>query len=114
MELFLAELEEKVLAKKDERGLDVHPELKQYYERWLGYIFWKYEDAFNIRNHIQYYNGPDSNQPITTSELSRIEGEMIFKAFPPKMSPWEVLYIRHFQPELDANPSAQKSLIIFR
>lgn len=111
LELLFAELREKVLTRTNENGEELHPELRQYYERWMGYIFWKFEENFSFGAHIRYY---EQTEPITTEELTKIEGELALRAFEPKKSPWEVHYVRDYKPDFDENPSKKKSLVLFR
>ena len=114
MDSFLKEIDLKVIRRKGENGELVHPEMQQYFESWLGFIFWKWEEDFQISKHMFYYNESSNDQSYSTTDVTKIENTMIYKPFPPKASPWEVLVIPNYKPDFDKTPGIRKSILIFR
>jgi hypothetical protein len=114
MEPFYAEINQKVITKKDENGRLLHPEMQQYFESWCGFLFWKWDTNFRIQNHMKFHDDKDLDREVSTQELTSIENYLIYKAFEPKRSPWEVLIIPIYRPDHDPNPMARKSVLIFR
>jgi len=55
---FRTYFETKFVRATDSNGELRYPEYQQYLERWMGFLFWKWDFGFNIRNHIRTYGDP--------------------------------------------------------
>jgi len=100
---------------KDEKGNLKYPEYQQHYETWLGFQFWRWEDNFNIKEHIRRYDGKYKNEPIVTDKiLLKIIKDLTYQSWPEGKSPWEFLQIPNYQMDNDVDSCVQKSIFIFR
>lgn len=66
-----------------------YPELQQYPVSWAGYKFWKWEDNFNLRNHI----GIAARTIATRADITQLGEELMSGTFPDEASPWELTLI---------------------
>jgi len=89
----------RVIEKKKVNGDFQWPELQQYIVHKLGFPFWKWDKAFNIRNHIHLLQiVPKESQACVSPRdvLEVIEDQVIRKPFPSAQSPWEILIVPNF------------------
>jgi hypothetical protein len=97
----------RLLEAKDADGKLTKPEFQQYVTKRLGFLFWKWEENFDISKHVREYDGKlklqfrNGTLPISPETVTMVTDELIYKPFVPKTSPWEVLLIHDFQ-ELDS------------
>lgn len=113
-----------IVLEKDSTGKLVNPEFQQFYTTWLGFLFWKWEKAFDIQDHMRYYfdanNSVDYLEKVTTEkELRQVIKGPTAEPFQSGKSPWEFLFIPNFldhngDQEPDTEPSANKSVLIFK
>jgi len=82
------------------------PEFQQYVTKIWGFYCWKWEENFDIRDHIQIYNGKFKEQfengtkPVNATTLTEVTNELLYNFFKPKKSPWEAHIIHNYQ-EMD-------------
>ncbi|OXA43539.1 hypothetical protein Fcan01_21460 [Folsomia candida] len=113
-----------IVLETNSKGELVNPEYQQYYAKWLGFLFWKWEKAFDIREHMKYYfenlKGGSYLEKVTTNkELRQIIKGLTSEPFGHEKSPWEFLFIPNFREEDDHSAPApttesNKSVLIFR
>ena len=102
---------------KNERGKFTDPEYQQYYTTWFGFLFWKWDRKFNIKNHMRYYFEQQDDylkKTTTEDELRQIIKKLTWAPFAPKRSPWEFLYIPNYKASTDDSPVEPKCALIFR
>lgn len=89
------------------------PELRQYVERWLGFLFWKQDFQFNIQNHITMHKLEEN---CTEEEAERFASQLIEdqlnRPFPPKKSPWEVHFVQNYK--MAGENNEKTTLAVFR
>lgn len=93
-----------------EGNLDVHLAKKKYdslafetrcfITHWAGYTFWQKDEKFNIDNHVSCYHQTGA---VDEKELHKIKLELLNRPFTRNKSPWEVLIVKNFEPDLDNN-----------
>lgn len=88
------------------------PEYQQYFTNWLGFTFWKWEDKFDVKDHMRYLFPEDIDKTVTEEELRQIIKRLSWESFAPKKSPWEFLYVPNYKENGSSSP--EKSVIIFR
>jgi hypothetical protein len=104
-----------IVYKKDAGGTLLHPEYQQFYKRWIGFLFWKWEEKFDIKEHMRYLFSKDENcksKPTSDEELKKIIKDLTAKPFEQGKSPWEFLFLPNYLETGDSTP--QKSVLIFR
>lgn len=76
-----------------------YPELRLYVDSWMGFIFWRKDDHFSLRNHIIVHSiKRDARSEEECANFVRdLMEELLNKPFPPKRSPWEVHIIHNFR-----------------
>ncbi|CAG7722654.1 unnamed protein product [Allacma fusca] len=100
--------------RKDSNGKLLYPEYQQHYCKWFGFLFWRWEDAFNVQEHIRPYDGIHKKlDPVDKPGLIKIIKELTWKAWDPQKSPWEFLQVAKYQDE-GRGDQGEKSLLIFR
>ena len=98
--------------KKKPNGRFQFPEYQQHYEKWWGYLFWRWEENFDIKDHIREYDGVHKADVVDHDRLVQIVKELTWKPWNPKKSPWEFLQIKNFQD--GKGDGVEKSLLLFR
>jgi len=96
----LESFESKVIYKMNAKGQLQWPELQQYPVCVLGYPFWRWDEAFNLKNHIKEFKiDPILNQTHITPQTVLNEVHKRFKEQPflGCQSPWELLVINNYQ-----------------
>ncbi|CAL8125044.1 unnamed protein product [Orchesella dallaii] len=87
------------------------PELQQYYKNCMGYMFLKWDQNFNIADHIHLYeNG--KNNVIRRDEIMKIWQELMVKPFQKNKSPWEAILLQNA--ELDDGNGVCDKVIFLR
>lgn len=76
-----------------------YPELRQYFTKFLGYVFLKPDDKFDVRNHFVIYE--NSGEPVNRKKLMQIWEELMVKPFVKNKSPWEMTLIDNYVPDKD-------------
>lgn len=71
-----------------------YPELRQYYTKRLGFLFYKWDRDFKIENHVNLYSsknhlGYPETDIINENKLMRIWEYMMTKPYTKKRSSWE-------------------------
>lgn len=75
-----------------------YPELQQYFHRFMGYVFLKWDRKFDVRNHFSVFNA-NSDKPVTRPELIKIWESLMSKPFPRERSPWEFVAVDNYKPD---------------
>jgi hypothetical protein len=105
-EYYQATFKARIVDAKDAEGKLTKPEFRQYVTKRLGFLFWKWDPEFDIRNHIRIYDGKLSTQfqngilPVNKDTVAEACDDLMYKPYVPKRSPWEILLIHDFK-EMD-------------
>jgi len=92
---------------RNESGDFKKPEFQQHVVPFWGFLAWKWERNFDIRDHVIMYDGIhrkallDGNKPVNPETLIDIYNELVSKPFTPEKSPW-VMHIIHNYRETDS------------
>lgn len=93
----------------------LHPETHQYYEEWMGFLWWKWEKDWKLENHIIIWeDGQDPEKPVLEKDFMKIIAILEAKPFGKGMSPWEVVIVKNVKLDNVKNPEKSKMVIIFR
>jgi len=96
---------------RTEEGAYKYPELRQFACKWLGFVFWKWDEDWDVKNYVKYISidpksgaiveGPllESSREIGPNELRDIEREMVKRKYGDKLSPWEFRIIHNYRPK---------------
>ncbi|CAG7816985.1 unnamed protein product [Allacma fusca] len=111
---------ERVFLRKLPNGQFADPEYQQYYSKWLGFLFWKWDPDFDKYHHIRLYSEDTQNLGgiITEEKFRQILKTLTWAPFKVKTSPWECLLVNDLQ--LNDTPREQgttvnlQSALIFR
>ncbi|CAL8125035.1 unnamed protein product [Orchesella dallaii] len=90
---------ERVILKKEKETNSslAYPELQQYFTRFFGYSFLKWDRNFDIKNHVNVYTSGDRDQLIIThEELIKIWEDLMIKPFRKDRSPWEIVIVDNY------------------
>ncbi|CAL8085287.1 unnamed protein product [Orchesella dallaii] len=89
-----------------------YPELQQYVESWMGFLFWKQDPEFQLQNHLKTHH-LHSDTEMEEHYCSFIE-DLINKTFVPKRSPWEIYIVPNYQNELYEIQNEVNTLLAIR
>lgn len=93
----------------------LHPETHQYYEEWMGYMWWKWEKDWKLENHISVWDeGKNTDSPVLEKDFMNIIAILEAKSFPKGTSPWEVVLVKNVLLQNVRNSDVPKMAIIFR
>jgi len=93
----------------------LHPETHQYYEEWMGYMWWKWEKNFKTENHVIIWeDGREATKPVLEKDFMKIIAILEAKPFTKGTSPWEAIIINNVLLKNVKNPEIPKVAIIFR
>ncbi|CAG7716992.1 unnamed protein product, partial [Allacma fusca] len=115
-------LYETVFMRKLPNGVLADPEYQQYYSKYLGFLFWKWDRNFDRNYHIRpYFDSEHTSEGklrITSeNEFRQIIKTLTWAPFKAKTSPWECLLINNLQlndPAPDEKATFPLSVLIFR
>ncbi|CAL8139150.1 unnamed protein product [Orchesella dallaii] len=96
-----------------------YPELKQYVVPFMGFMFWKSDPNFNLKNHLKSHTiteSSDENQFTAEQENSQFLEKLLNKPFNPERSPWEFYIVNNYRNEQlkDSCIQEEMTLIVFR
>ncbi|CAL8138659.1 unnamed protein product [Orchesella dallaii] len=96
-----------------------YPELKQYVDYFMGFMFWKPDTEFNLKNHLKSHTLWETNienQSIIEQKVCQFLEELLNKPFTPKRSPWEFYIINNYRNEQLKNQGVHEemTLIVLR
>ena len=95
--------EQRVLNNKDNRGVFVYRRLRQTWTQFCGYSFWKWNQDFDICNHVRLYDykAPHLSlpSPCREEDIQRVTAGLLEEPYMKGTSPWEVLLTRGYQAE---------------
>ncbi|ODM90900.1 O-acyltransferase WSD1 [Orchesella cincta] len=74
-----------------------YPELKQYVERWNGFLFWKNDLNFSIENHVRSHELEGHSDSEFDENQRQFVRNLLNKPFHPKRSPWEWFVIKNYK-----------------
>lgn len=93
----------------------LHPETHQYYEEWMGYMWWKWEKNWQLDEHIIIWeDGRNPDKPVEEKDFMDIIAILEAKPFPKGKSPWEVVIVENVKLNNVKNPETNKCAIIYR
>jgi len=106
MNKILEVFKNEVINGKNSKGELCYQKLKNYYDTWLGFTFWKKEENFQLENHVHEINlseydfmkeNNNGKDGVTEEQLMKMLGARATKCFPPGISPWEALIVRNYK-----------------
>lgn len=76
-----------------------YPELQQYIDYWMGFLFWRQDNEFDLNNHVYFHEIPNEKDTDAHSEswLCSLIESLLNKPFAPKRSPWEIHVVEKYQ-----------------
>ncbi|CAL8097250.1 unnamed protein product [Orchesella dallaii] len=86
-----------IVLKKIRNGQLHSPEYQQYFSKWLGFMFWKWEEKFDIKDHMRYIFPDDIDATINEEDLRQLIKQLAWKPFQDKKSPWEFLFVPNYK-----------------
>lgn len=93
----------------------LHPETHQYYEEWMGYLWWKWEKDWSLDKHVLVWgHGQNTDDPVMECDFMKIIAILEAKPFPPGQSPWQVVIVKNVLLKNVKNPEIPKIAIIYR
>lgn len=84
-------LSDRMIFLRDNKGNLLYPEFQQHSVHWCGWPFWKWDENFNIRNHVrllQFDKSTDFNEFAFEKSCEAVE-----EPFNPGESPWAIRLI---------------------
>lgn len=90
-----------------------HPEARMYYEEWMGYMWWKQEENFDLSEHIVVWEESE-NKVLSEDDLINIVEILEEKPFARGKSPWECILIGNVKLNGVMNPDIPKTIVMFR
>ncbi|CAG7721203.1 unnamed protein product, partial [Allacma fusca] len=97
---------------EDDNGNLKFPEYQQHYYKWMGFLFWRWEDVFDMREHVRTYDGDHQASVVDKSRFLQIVKELTWKPWQARKSPWEFLQVAHYDD--GSGDGVEKSQFIFR
>ncbi len=96
-EEFCEIIDERWIKATTEQGTLKYPELQQYLTYCMGFMFWKQDAKFDLKNHIKYHkiNG-DSDQDSERFFCQLVE-QQVNSSYIEKQSPWELHYVHNYR-----------------
>jgi len=95
-----------LLDTKNPNGTLKRPEFQQYVTPFWGFLAWKWDYNFDIKNHIRMYDGRyqaaflNGSKPVNSDAMVEVGEELMVKPFPRQRSPW-IFHIIHNYNEND-------------
>jgi len=102
----------RVILAKCTNGDFVKPELQQYVNPRLGFLFWKWDNKFSIENHVRNSTVNLPNDVLNEDTTHHIANSLIYNPFPSKRSPWEIIFLKNYQ-HGEGNTDTEKKCVIF-
>ncbi|CAG7729993.1 unnamed protein product [Allacma fusca] len=99
-----------IILRESQQGKLADPEFQQYYYKWLGFLFWKWEDNFDVKYHVRPYFEPETTKVTTLEEITEIIKKLTWSPFKEKTSPWEFLFV----PKCEYDSREPKLVALFR
>ena len=94
------QFERRVINYCDAQGNLRYQKLRQTWTQLCGYMFWKWDKHFSLRNQIRLYDYTEPElaipSPCTEQDVSRVTGALISKPYMAGRSPWEILLIPNY------------------
>jgi hypothetical protein len=115
----------RVVNAKNSKGEFMYPEFQQYFSRWGGFLFWKWEKDFKIEDHVSVHEISET-QKMSEMDVINIRIQLIAKPYKKGISPWEFVVVRNYHPvnplmidydnnrKNDDDPKSPKSVLIMR
>jgi len=91
-------------------GSDKYPELRQSLVPYSGYLFWKWDSNFDIRNHVTYgYNG---SFKMDEDSFNKAQKALLRKPYQKDRSPWEAILIPEFISKYNPEQGPQTLILV--
>lgn len=118
-EQLLKTIDEKWIKAKLPNGNPQFPELQQYLESWMGFMFWKQDKKFSLKNHTHFHSlDPEISSLDAENFLREFIESLLNRPYPRKQSPWELHVFHNFKSsDLEnskENQTVPQSLIVLR
>jgi len=96
-------------------GILLNPEFQQFYEEWLGFIWWKWEVDFRLTDHVKLWDSSELTNGIAEEkDVMKIIHLLEGLPFQKGKSPWEVIILRNVNLGGVTDEKNPKTAIIFR
>ena len=111
----------RILEPKYSNGKLKKPEVQEYITKRCGFLFWKWEERFDIKEHIRTYDYAgklrdqlqNGTRPVNAEMLMEVCDELVYKPFKPSTSPWEVFVINNYR-ESDSGTGPVSTALVVR
>jgi len=115
-EEFKQRFQARIILAKNQKGKLLKPELQQYVVQKFGFLFWKWDREFFLGNHIRNTFDGFKYDTLNAETVHRIAQSITFNPFPPKRSPWEIIFLENYEDKEFHHNSNSKplSVVIFR
>jgi len=125
VERLRSDFQRRVISAKNSKGEIMYPEFQQYFSRWGGFLFWKWEKDFKIEDHVKVYE-PSVSTEMGEMDVVNLRVQLIAKPYEKGISPWEFIVVKNYKPfnplmiDYDNNrknidsPKTPKSVLILR
>lgn len=70
--------------------------LMQYFENWGGFVFRKWEENFDIMNHVREWTN-NNREIVTPQDLYHLRRKLLTEPYQPRRSYWETILVRNYQ-----------------
>lgn len=104
-------------SKKQRSSQKKYPELQQYVEYWMGFLFWRTDLAFRLDNHLKFHNIPasDGNDDGNSEKfICKMMEHLLNKQFVSKRSPWEIHVVTNYRNSQLASSNKPLTCVILR
>lgn len=68
----------------------------QYFENWGGFVFRKWEENFDIMNHVREWTN-NNREIVTPQDLYHLRRKLLTEPYQPRRSYWETILVRNYQ-----------------
>lgn len=109
-EQFCKELQEKFILRKSSHSKSElqFPELQQHFKRFMGYVFLRWDDNFDLQKHVRLLSSPIR----TTTEFQEIWQRLVIEPYQIGHSPWEAVFVEDYR-DLEYGRSSNRKFIVF-
>ena len=100
---FLIKLMPATCMSNPEADEDPYARLRQFWAKYMGFLFWQWEVDFRAEKHIRHYDCSDIGVALTEGgvcseeDLKRITAPLLAKPFVAGQSPWELLLMENYK-----------------
>lgn len=90
-------IDKKWIKATTEQGALKYPELQQYLTYCMGFMFWKQDPKFDLKNHIQYHKINGDSDQDSEQFLCQLVEQQVNSNYTEKQSPWKLHYVHNYR-----------------